>query len=116
MTGAIPVDFDALLAMLGGDRQVTVTLLTTFTGELSVDIADCEQALTQQDTEALRRIAHRIKGTSANLQATMLSAAARELEQAFSEVSEAVRAIKHLVMLKQAKKVCGAIEARSTAG
>ena len=116
MTGAIPVDFDALLAMLGGDRQVTVTLLTTFTDELSVDIAECEQALTQQDTEALRRIAHRIKGTSANLQATMLSAAARELERAFGEASEAVRAIKHRVMLKQAKKVCGAIEARSTAG
>ena len=46
MTGATPVDFDALLAMLGGDRQVTVALLTTFTEELSADIANCEQALT----------------------------------------------------------------------
>ena len=111
MTGATPVDFDALLATLGGDRQVTVALLTTFTEELSADIADCEQALTQQDTEALRGIAHRIKGTSANLQATMLSAAARELEQASSEASEAVRAIKHRVMLEQAQSVRDAIEA-----
>ena len=116
MTGAAPVDFDALLAMLGGDRQVTVALLTTFTEELSADIADCEQALAQQDTEALRRIAHRINGTSANLQATMLSAAARELEQASSEASEAVRAIKHRVMLDQAQSVRDAIEVWSTAG
>ena len=46
----------------------------------------------------------------------MLSAAARELEQASSKASEAVRAIKHRVMLKQAQKVCDAIEAWSTAG
>ena len=32
------------------------------------------------DAGALRQIAHRIKGTSVNLQALMLSAAARELE------------------------------------
>ena len=115
MTGAAPVDFDALLAMLGGDRQVTVALLTTFTEELSADIADCEQALTQQDTEALRQIAHRIKGTSANLQATMLSAAARELEQACSETTEGVRVIKHRVMLDQAQSVRDAIEAWSMA-
>ena len=81
-----------------------------------MDIADCEKALTKQDTEALRRIAHRIKGTSANLQATMLSAAARELEQACSEATEAVRAIKHRVMLEQAQSVCDANEAWSTAG
>ena len=116
MTGATPDDFDALLAALGGDRQVTVALLTTFTEELSADIADCEQALTQQDTEALRGIAHCIKGTSANLQATMLSAAARELEQASSEASEAVRAIKHRVMLEQAQSVRDAIEVWLTAG
>ena len=80
-----------------------------------MDIADCEQALTQQDTEALRRIAHRIKGASAKLQATLLSAAARELEQACSETTEGVRVIKHRVMLDQAQIVRDAIEAWSTA-
>ena len=116
MTSTAPIDFDALLAMFGGDRQITAKLLATFAEELSADIADCEQARAQQDTEALRRIAHRIKGTSANLQATMLSAAARELEQASSEASEAVRAIKHRVMLDQAQSVLDAIEAWSMAG
>ena len=110
MTGATPVDFDALLAMLGGDRQVTVALLTTFTEELSADIADCEQALAQQDTEALRRIAHRIKGTSANLHALVLSAAAREFEQACSEADASLMKIKQQVMSDQARAVQEAIE------
>ena len=46
----------------------------------------------------------------------MLSAAARELEQASIEASEAVRAIKHRVMLDQAQSVRDAIEVWSTAG
>ena len=116
MTGTAPIEFDALLVMFGGDRQITGTLLATFAEELSADIVAAEQALIQQDPEALRRTAHRIKGTSANLQATLLSAAARELEQACSEATEAVRAIKHRVMLDQAKSVRDAIEAWSMAG
>jgi len=116
MTSTAPIDFDALLAMFGGDRQITATLLATFAEELSADIVAAEQALNQQDTEALRRIAHRIKGTSANLQATLLSAAARELEQACSETTEGVRVVKHRVMLGQAQSVRDAIEAWSMAG
>ena len=116
MTGATPVDFDALLAMLGGDRQVTVALLTTFTEELSADIADCEQARAQQDTEALRRIAHRIKGTSANLHALMLSAAARELEQSCAEADASLMTIKQQVMSDQARLVQEAIESWSADG
>ena len=116
MTSSAPIDFDALLAMFGGDRQITDTLLATFAVELSADIVAAEQAVNQQDTEALRRIAHRIKGTSANLQATPLSAAARELEQACSETTEEVRVIKHRVMLDQAQSVLDAIEAWSMAG
>ena len=116
MTGTTPIDFDALLVMFDGDRQITATLLATFAEKLSADIVATEQALKQPDTESLRRIAHRIKSTSANLQATLLSAAARELEQACSEATEAVRAIKHRVMLDQALSVRCAIEAWSTAG
>ena len=116
MTSTPAIDFDALLAMFGGDRQITVKLLATFAEELSADILAAEQALNQQDTEALRRIAHRIKGTSANLQATLLSAAARELEQACSETTEEVRVIKHQVMLDQVHSVRDAIEAWSMAG
>ena len=46
----------------------------------------------------------------------MLSAAARELEQACGEATEEVRAIKHRVMLEQAQSLRDAIEAWSMAG
>ena len=59
--------------------------------------------------EALRRIAHRIKGTSAHLQTAMLSAAERELEQVCSEATEEVRLIKHRVMVEQAQSLRDAI-------
>ena len=116
MTRAAPIDFEALVAMFGGDRQTTATLLAAFSEELSADIFAAEQALNQLDSEALRRIAHHINGTSVNLKATLLSAVARKLEQACSEATEAVRAIKHRVMLEQAQSVREAIEVWSTAG
>jgi len=71
------IRFDAILDMLGGDRQVVAALLTKFSSELVSDVAASEHVLAEQDANALRQIAHRIKGTSANLQAMMLSAAAR---------------------------------------
>ena len=77
-----PLDFSALLEMFGGDKQIVAPLLSKFVDELTTDLAASELAITDQDAEALRQIAHRVKGTSANLHALMLSAAARELEQA----------------------------------
>ena len=105
------IRFDAILDMLGGDRQVVAVLLTKFSSELVSDIAASEHVLAEQDANALRQIAHRVKGTSANLQAIMLSAAARELEQACVEASEAVWPVKQRVMAEQAQRVRDDIEA-----
>jgi len=49
--------------MLGGDRSVVASLLTKFSAELKAGISVIER-----DAEMLRKIAHRVKGTSANLQ------------------------------------------------
>jgi len=105
-----PIDFAALLEMLGGDQQIVASVLSKFVGELATDIAACEQANIDNDTEALRQIAHRIKGTSANLHALMLSAAARELEQACIEADASLMTIKQQVMSDQARLVQDAIE------
>ena len=105
-----PLDFSALLEMLGGDKQVVASLLSKFVDELTTDLAASELAITDQDAEALRQIAHRIKGTSANLHALMLSAAARELEQACTEVDASLMTIKQQVMSDQARAVQEAIE------
>ena len=107
-----PIDFSALLEMLGGDKQMVASLLSKFVDELTTDLTASEQAITDQDAEALRQIAHRIKGTSANLHALMLSAAARELEQACTEADASLMTIKQQVMSDQARAVQEAIESR----
>ena len=105
-----PIDLSALLEMLGGDKQIVASLLSKFVDELTADLAASEQAITDQNAEALRQIAHRIKGTSANLHALMLSAAARELEQACTEANTSLMTIKQQVMSDQARVVQEAIE------
>jgi len=96
--------------MFGGDKQIVAPLLSKFVDELTADLAASEQAITDQNAEALRQIAHRIKGTSANLHALMLSAAARELEQACTEADTSLMTIKQQVMSDQARGVQEAIE------
>ena len=105
-----PIDFAALLEMLGGDQQIVASVLSKFVGELATDVAACERANIDNDAESLRQIAHRIKGTSANLHALMLSAAARELEQACIEADASLMTIKQQVMSDQARLVQDAIE------
>ena len=105
-----PIDLSALLEMLGGDKQIVAPLLSKFVDELTADLAASEQAITDQNAEALRQIAHRMKGTSANLHALMLSAAARELEQACTEADASLMTIKQQVMSDQARAVQEAIE------
>ena len=104
-----PLDFSALLEMLGGEKQIVASLLSKFVDELTTDLAASEQAIADQNAEALRQIAHRIKGTSANLHALMLSAAARELEQACTEADASLMTIKQQVMSDQARAVQEAI-------
>jgi HPt (histidine-containing phosphotransfer) domain-containing protein len=97
-----PIDFSAVLEMLGGDRDLVHVLLGTFLEELSSDLEASQLALADDDAESLRRLAHRIKGTSASLHALIVSAAARELEQACMEGHPAVIAARLLVMADQA--------------
>lgn len=105
-----PIDIAALLEMLGGEGGIVASLLSKFVEELTSDLAASEQAIVDHDTEVLRQIAHRVKGTSANLHALMLSAAARELEQACSEADASLIKIKQQVMSDQARLVQEAIE------
>ena len=104
-----PIDFAAVLEMLGGDRQLVHALLGTFLEELSSDLEASQLATADDDAESLRLLAHRIKGTSASLHALIVSAAARELEQACIEGHPAVIAARQLVMADQAQILMGAI-------
>ena len=54
-----PLDFSALLEMLGGKQEIVVTLLGTFLDELAADVDASRQAAVAEDTAMLRQIAHR---------------------------------------------------------
>ena len=110
----LPINFAALLEMLGGEKQIVASLLYKFAEELTSDLAASEQAMVDQDAEALRQVAHRIKGTSANLHALMLSAAARELKQACTEVDASLMTIKQQEMSDQARLAREEIESWRT--
>ncbi len=105
-----PIDFSALLEMLGGKREVVASLLDTFVAELATDIDAGRRAVAGHDTEALRQIAHRIKGTSANLHAAVLSASARELESACAEADYGLVTLKHEMMCDQSQRLIDAIQ------
>ena len=87
------IDFAALLEMLDGDKRILASLLSMFAEQLTSDLAASAQAIVDHDAQLLRQIAHRIKCTSANLHALMLSAAARELEQACTEADASLMTI-----------------------
>ena len=93
-----PIDLATLLEMLGREKQIVASLLSKFVEELTSDLAASEQAMVDHDAEALRQTAHRMKGASANLHALVLSAAARELEQACTEADASLMTIKQQVI------------------
>ena len=74
-----------------------------FAEELTFDLVASAQAIVDHDAELLRQIVHRIEGTSANLHALMLSAAARELEQTCTEADASLMAIKQQVVRSGAR-------------
>ncbi|MEC8112076.1 MAG: Hpt domain-containing protein [Pseudomonadota bacterium] len=82
------------------DPDPCLHLLKIFCAELETDIS-----ATERDAEMLREIAHRVKGTSANLQAITLAASARELEQACVKANDPLWAVKQAVLAEQAQRV-----------
>ena len=49
-----PINFAALLEMLGRGKQIVGSLLSRFAEELTSDLAASEQAMVDHDAEALR--------------------------------------------------------------
>ena len=77
------IRFDAILDMLGGDRQVVAALLTKFSSELVSDVAASEHVLAEQDANALRQIAHRVNRLRRELRLGPSSAGAADFRDRF---------------------------------
>ncbi|MDY6909720.1 MAG: response regulator [Thermodesulfobacteriota bacterium] len=86
-TGSVPdsrkiLDWESLVLRLGGDVELAQDILVGFIEDAPKQMAALRAALEAGDAEALRRNAHTLKGSSANVSATALQDAAFAMESA----------------------------------
>ncbi len=74
-------DIKDALDRVEGDRELLEEIVRIFTGECSSNMNAIRQALSAGDAPLLERLAHTIKGASANLSAAAVSSAALKLEK-----------------------------------
>lgn len=79
-----PVDRSVLAVIAGTDAIAAREILDDFRQATESDVTDLKQAAAQDEAEAVRRAAHRIKGSSRMVGANSLSAISEQLEQAAS--------------------------------
>jgi len=108
-TTPLVIDFVALTELMGGNHAGVRSLLELFLSELSADLNASAVAVEANDRASLRQIAHRLKGTSANITAPTLSAVASELEQSCKEADDRQLLVAHQKMIKQATRLQEAI-------
>jgi len=77
-----PVDWEALLDSIDGDRAFARDLADAFIGTGDRELAAIAAALSTGNAAALRESAHALKGASANLRASAAASAAAQLETA----------------------------------
>lgn len=103
MNSAPPLQFDLLCRRVLDDRDMALELLGAAARRLGQDLADMRQAVDSRETKLVKDLAHRLKGTAANLSAEPLRWACSQLESAaaaeqmeslgpcFSQVESAAR-------------------------
>ena len=97
--GPLVLDFAAALERVEGDRELLESLMGMFAGECPHDIAEMRKSLEARDMGLLERLAHTIKGASANLAAGRVADAAFALEKQArtGEVGDAEQLLQTLV-------------------
>lgn len=76
-----PIDEDALLDLVDGDRDFLASLVETFRADCAAYLDAIRKAVDTDNAEALRQKAHGLKGAAANMQAEAVRAAAHRLEE-----------------------------------
>lgn len=90
-----PIDSQGLLRRCMGNTDFAARVLRRFAGQFGGDVDQLRSSLNESDAGSVARIAHRLKGTSANVSAMRLQAIAKEIEdlaaaENLSEVSSRV--------------------------
>ncbi len=74
---------DQLVLVLGDDaKEIVLDLLQTYTGEAPGLIKGMKESIEKRDTDTSRRLAHTLKGSSANLGLVELAGDCAALEEA----------------------------------
>lgn len=93
-----PIDRDRIDDATGGDLEFLKELVEIFLDDTKLRFVELNDELTKGDAEAIGRTAHKVKGSSANMGATVLMKRAHELEQMGKggDISGAPEAVKAL--------------------
>ncbi len=75
-----PIELDAALARLDGDKEFLVDMLQEFVDYTQEQLKELAQAVEAGDAQRVEREAHSIKGAAANLTAERMTNLARDLE------------------------------------
>ncbi len=76
----VPLDFDAYVARMGGNRDIAAGIICGFIEQLPAQLHNIEVAIRNGDLETVDREAHSIKGGALNVFANDLMQTARDLE------------------------------------
>lgn len=79
-TDAAPLDLEEAVREFGGNRELVNTVIGKFLDKAESQIQLLKKALEKQDSETLRKEAHKIRGGASNLTAMQLAMAAERLE------------------------------------
>jgi len=82
-TETLPIfDYASMRARLMGDEALVKTIAEAFLNDLPTDFGKLQSAVEDEDLEQVAAMAHKIKGSSANIGGMYLSASAEIIEQA----------------------------------
>ncbi len=90
MGAAVPVDLERIHDATGGDEEFLAELVSIFLEDAELRLTEIARALEAGDDGDLRRTAHKLKGSSANMGANGLAELAMSLEEATACPPEAV--------------------------
>jgi len=99
-----PVDMDHLNLFTDGDKNEEKELLDLFFDQADLSVQQLKEAIEDEDNEAWKKAAHRLKGAAANLGANALSDACAEAEancnsssknQLFEDIATKLAAVKN---------------------
>ena len=99
------IDIDTLAAQLGFENEEVAMLLEMFLDTAHGSISELEEAIAQEDYDAIRSHAHSIKGSAANLTLEPLYLAAKEIEEA----AKSAQAIDYSAKVMQLREMIDAI-------